>query len=136
MGALRRSDRCSVRSAPSDSNSGHARAARPTLPRCGPAAAAEQSRPVFLSRLPWGSAALQPHSFHVRSIAAVAKYLPSSEMSAHMTRPSCPSIVLSSEKSRIDHSLTLLSYELERTNSPWLGSKRTCEMSEECAGMV
>ena len=53
----------------------------------------------------------RPHSFQVRSIAEVAKYLPSSEASAHMTRPSCPSMVLMSEWSRIDHSLTLLSYE-------------------------
>ena len=51
----------------------------------------------------------RPHSFQVRSIAEVAKYLPSSEASAHMTRPSCPSMTLMSEWSRIDHSLTLLS---------------------------
>merc|ERR1719272_333739 len=37
-------------------------------------------------------------------MAEVAKYLPSSEASAHMTRPSCPSMTLMSEWSRIDHS--------------------------------
>ena len=51
----------------------------------------------------------RPHSFQVRSMAEVAKYLPSSEASAHMTRPSCPSMTLMSEWSRIDHSFTLLS---------------------------
>ena len=51
----------------------------------------------------------EPHSFQVRSIAAVAKYFSSSEMSPHITLPSWPSMVFSKEKSRIDQSLTLLS---------------------------
>jgi hypothetical protein len=41
-----------------------------------------------LSRSQFGA-----HSFQVRSMAAVAKYLPSSLTSAHMMRPSWPSSV-------------------------------------------
>ena len=51
---------------------------------------------ILLTPTTSGSLSAHPHSFHVRSMAAVAKCLPSSAMSPHMTRPSCPSIVLSS----------------------------------------
>ena len=77
----------------------HALTPTPRRGGSGSALSTEYTSSIKLSarRLAPSAPCQRPHSFQVRSIAEVAKYLPSSEASAHMMRPSCPSIVLSSE---------------------------------------